>query len=120
MELKEYQERAMATCMPSCENYSYMMGNLVAEVGEFSGKVHKLQRKGLVEIQDGQIIPKMSFAEWTFHSGELMKEAGDILWQLAGLCHVMGWSLENVGEGNLSKLTSRKERGVIDGDGDNR
>lgn len=36
MELNEYQERAMQTCMPSCDNFSYMMLNLVGEVGEVS------------------------------------------------------------------------------------
>lgn len=29
MELNEYQKRAMSTCMPSCENISYMLLNLV-------------------------------------------------------------------------------------------
>jgi NTP pyrophosphatase (non-canonical NTP hydrolase) len=51
---------------------------------------------------------------------ELKKEAGDIAWQLAGLCQVMGWTLEEVCQQNLDKLASRKQRNVIDGDGDNR
>ena len=38
MELKEYQERAMTTCMPSSENFSYMFLNLVGEVGEFASR----------------------------------------------------------------------------------
>ena len=49
---------------------------------------------------------------------ELKKEAGDILWQLAGLCRVMGWDLEDVAQGNLDKLAARKEAGTIDGSGD--
>jgi NTP pyrophosphatase (non-canonical NTP hydrolase) len=49
-----------------------------------------------------------------------MKEAGDILWQLSGLCEVMGWKLEDVAQQNLQKLASRKERGKIAGEGDNR
>lgn len=120
MELNEYQQQAMSTCMESCDNYTYMMNNLVAEVGEFSGKIAKLVRKGKVEIMEGDLYPVMSFAEWTYASGELMKEAGDILWQLSGLCHVMGWKLEDVAQQNLEKLASRKERGLIDGNGDNR
>ena len=51
---------------------------------------------------------------------ELMKEAGDILWQLAGLCKVMGWELDSIAQMNLKKLASRQKRGVIDGSGDNR
>lgn len=47
-------------------------------------------------------------------------EAGDVLWQLAGLCSVMGWDLEQIALMNLEKLASRQKRGVIDGNGDNR
>ena len=50
---------------------------------------------------------------------ELKKEAGDILWQLAGLCSVHGWTLEEVAQQNLDKLADRKQRDKIDGDGDN-
>lgn len=32
--------------MPSCDNFSYMMLNLIGEVGEFAGKVAKMIRKG--------------------------------------------------------------------------
>ena len=49
-----------------------------------------------------------------------MLEAGDILCELAGLCSVMGWDLEKIAQMNLDKLASRKQRGVIDGNGDNR
>ena len=111
----------METCMPSCMNYNYMYGNLVSEVGEFGGKISKMQRSGWMKFtEDGDIVPQMSFAEWVWHSTELMKEAGDILWQLSGLCKVMGWSLEDVARSNLEKLASRQQRGVIDGSGDNR
>ena len=47
-------------------------------------------------------------------------EAGDILWQLAGLCSVMGWDLDAIAKMNLDKLASRQKRGVIEGNGDNR
>lgn len=51
---------------------------------------------------------------------ELMYEVGDIMWFCAGLARQFGWSLENVCWANLNKLSSRQERGVIEGDGDNR
>ena len=51
---------------------------------------------------------------------ELQKEAGDILWQLSGLCSVMGWRLEDIAQQNLDKLADRKSRQVIDGSGDDR
>lgn len=113
MELKEYQEKAMTTCMASSNNFSYMFLNLVGEVGEFASKVAKSIRK------DGNIINynEMVFIE---NEEELQKEAGDILWQLSGLCSVMGWALEDIAQQNLDKLASRKQRNVIDGNGDNR
>ena len=49
---------------------------------------------------------------------ELKKEAGDVLWQLSGLCTIMGWSLEDVAQINLDKLSARKAVGTIDGNGD--
>ena len=119
MELNEYQERAMSTCMPSCKNHTYMMDNLVAEVGEFKGKIAKAHRKGdLYYLEDGSIIFSAEIEEDT--KKELKKEAGDILWQFSGMCKMFGWSLEDVAVGNLDKLADRKERGVIDGEGDNR
>lgn len=122
MKLNEYQERAMQTCMPASMNYSYMMGNLSAEVGEFSGKVHKAQRKGKIKYDEqGNILwTGKDWSEACQFNTELKKEAGDILWQLAGLCKVMGWNLNDVATMNLDKLASRKSRGVIDGEGDNR
>jgi MazG nucleotide pyrophosphohydrolase domain. len=50
----------------------------------------------------------------------LKLEAGDVLWQLAGLCTQLNLKLEDVAQANLDKLTSRKQRGVIDGNGDHR
>lgn len=124
MTLNEYQEKAMKTCMPSCDNFSYMMLNLIGEVGELASKVAKDIRKGGVEIGstclENDIIPRMPQDEWWDRQDEYMAEAGDILWQLAGLCKVMGWTLEDVAKGNLEKLASRAKRGVIDGNGDNR
>ena len=122
MTLNEYQEQAMSTCMKSCNNFAYMMLNLVGEVGEFSSKVAKAIRKEEKTIHNSELCTHIS-ALGRFDDdfrAELKKEAGDILWQLAGLCRVMDWDLEDVAQGNLDKLASRKERGVIDGNGDNR
>lgn len=124
MTLNQYQGKAMSTCMSSCSNFSYMMLNLVGEVGEFASKVAKEIRKGNIEIgataMPNKIMPYMNEDEWWAKETELMMEAGDILWQLAGLCTTMGWTLEEIAQRNLDKLSSRKKRGVIDGDGDNR
>lgn len=127
MTLNEYQEKAMSTCMPSCENFSYMFINLVGELGEFASKVAKAIRKNKLCIGTSDnpndlrlILKNMSADEREKLDRELMLEGGDCLWQLAGLCLAMGWKLEDVAQANLDKLASRKQRGVIDGNGDNR
>lgn len=118
MELNEYQERAMSTCMPSCENISYMLLNLVGEVGEFASKVAKAIRKGNAEISHSKLSRIGDTDMLATQDEELKKEAGDILWQLSGLCAVMGWDLEDVAQTNLDKLAARKAAGTIDGNGD--
>lgn len=121
MQLNEYQDKAMSTCMATCENFSYMMLNLVGEVGELASKVAKAIRKDKAVVDFNQFISEHgNNAMTTEELTDLHKEAGDILWQLSGLCSVMGWSLEEVAIENLQKLASRKVRGVIDGNGDNR
>ena len=119
--LNEYQKRAMTTCLKESENFSYMFLNLVGEVGELASKVAKSIRKGEAYIgEDNMLFYKDYFPEIAPQEEELMKEAGDALWQLSGLCSVMGWSLEDIAQQNLDKLESRKERNVIEGNGDNR
>ena len=114
MTLEEYQKQAMTTCMASSENFSYMFLNLVGEVGEFASKVAKAIRKeeNCIEYNDLGVT--------VTNNEELQKEAGDILWQLSGLCTVMGWKIEDIAQQNLDKLASRQQRNVIDGSGDNR
>lgn len=119
MDLDEYQERAMTTCMESSHNFSYMFINLVGEVGELASKVAKAIRKERLEINENILQAKFATFEETEELNEaLMLEAGDILWQLAGLCTVMGWKFNEVGRKNLNKLNARKAIGTIDGNGD--
>lgn len=147
MELNDYQQKAMTTCMESSNNFSYMMLNLVGEVGELASKVAKAIRKKYIYIDDAKVkamteeygfMPNLAGFAQNYDdcdsenqidgractlaclNTDLMKEAGDILWQLSGLCSVMGWTLEEIAQTNLDKLASRKQRNVIDGDGDNR
>lgn len=118
MELNEYQKRAMTTCTESSRNYGYMFLNLVGEVGEFASKCAKFIRKGQARFNDSnEFCPQNVSKE---DRQNLRKELGDILWQLSGLCRVMGWTLEDVARENLQKLADRQTRNVIVGEGDNR
>lgn len=124
MNLSEYQEKAMTTCMESCDNFSYMFLNLVGEVGELASKVAKRIRKEKASILENNLWLEHSYVEEliddesALFDKELKKEAGDILWQLSGLCSVMGWDLEEIAQMNLDKLAARKAAGTIDGNGD--
>jgi len=121
MQLNEYQDRAMTTCMETCRNESYMMLNLVSEVGELASKMAKAVRNGKAVIVGNHFVTECGYEAMTEQEiHDLKAEAGDCIWQLAGLCSVMGWSLEEVCRENLAKLADRKQRGVIAGNGDNR
>ena len=122
MTLNDYQQQAMTTCLPESENFAYMMLNLVGEVGEIAGKVSKYIRKGQANFEgnDLRLYSQGDDNAALDRESDLRKEAGDVLWQLAGLCTVMGWDLEDIARQNLSKLADRKQRGVIASEGDNR
>lgn len=125
MELNEYQKQAMTTCMTSCANLPYMLFNLQGEVGELSSKIAKAIRKGKIwftddDIDRNQLKALTTVDEQVEFEDAVIGELGDVLWQLAGVCDVLGFKLEDVAQHNLRKLASRKQRGVIDGNGDNR
>lgn len=120
MTLNDYQAQAMKTCMPSCENFSYMMLNLVGEVGEIASKVAKGIRKGTMQIDGCELQDNCHRSLREDDEFAIKAELGDVLWMVAGMCHAMGWDLEEVAYGNLEKLADRKKRNVIDGNGDYR
>ena len=117
MTLNEYQQQAMSTCMESCENFSYMMLNLIGEVGELASKVAKDIRKGEATIEHSHLSYE-DFASLDRKRKEQGQEIGDILWMLAGLAMVYGYSLDEIAQMNLDKLAARKAAGRIVGDGD--
>ena len=98
--------------------YSFLS---LPEVGEFSDKIAKAVRKEQVIINENDLCSAgIEDSDYKKLLSECKKEAGDILWQLSGLCNVMGWSLDEVATENLAKLQDRKKRNVIVGNGDNR
>lgn len=118
--LNEYQKKAMTTCMESCDNMLYMMMGLCEEVGELQGKFSKGIRKKHIEATSMNNFRcfDMEYNEYEEWLELVQKEAGDVLWMVAGFCNVMGWSLEEVAKLNLDKLAARKAVGTIDGNGD--
>lgn len=108
MQFKEYQEKAVETAIYGAgSTIIYPTLGLANEAGEVAGKIKKVLRDN-----DGNFDAK---------SIEGIKgEIGDVLWYMAALCRDLGISLEDVAQANLTKLYDRRERGVLQGSGDNR
>ncbi len=81
---------------------AYCALGLTGEAGEYSEKIKKL-------IRDGKLDKSLA-----------VKELGDVLWYLTRCANELGYSLQDVAEINLVKLTDRRERGVLQGSGDTR
>lgn len=122
MNFIEYQEKAKTTALyldgikeeflDLPEGILKILGlayvsNGLGEVGEVQGKIKKIIRdsKGIISEE---------------HKTEIGKELGDVLWYIALMCEELGINMQQVAEGNIEKLFSRKVRGVIQGSGDNR
>lgn len=108
MSFNEYQKLARATRIYHDKlMIVYPTLGLAGEAGEVAEKVKKLFRDG-----DGIITEEKV--------SDLEKELGDVLWYIANLASDLGLSMENIAKKNIEKLYSRKERGTLHGEGDNR
>lgn len=83
----------------------YLCLQLASEAGEVAGKLAKAHR-------DDHDFETMA--------SNIMPELGDVLWYVSQICNEFGWSIEEVMEKNRDKLLSRRQRGVLQGSGDNR
>lgn len=110
MDFDAYQKKALETAeFPKKYKIVYPALGLGDESGEVLGKVKKWLRG-----DDGST--KMSRER-----RELLKyELGDVMWYLAVLANDLGFKLSDVAKANVEKLSSRKARGVVKGDGDKR
>lgn len=112
--ITDYQIKAHTTAdypTPVCNgnymDWDYPAHALAEEAGEVAGKFAKAVRD-----EDGYISDERKEA--------IIKELGDVLWFVSEISTCLGVSLEDVMQKNLDKLASRKERGVIHGNGDER
>lgn len=65
-------------------------------------------------------VKKMLRGDKPLDKEAILKELGDPLWYITSLADDLGYTLQDVIDANVEKLTSRKERGVLKGSGDNR
>lgn len=108
MEFNEYLKQAITTKLyPEGMAVPYVTLGLMGEAGEVAEKIKKVIR------DDNGIISEAK-------KQDLGKEIGDVLWYVAALCDELGLDFNQVALDNIAKLQSRKERGVLQGSGDNR
>jgi NTP pyrophosphatase (non-canonical NTP hydrolase) len=108
MNFDDYQAAAKLTAVyPDYARVYYPALGLCGEAGEVANKVKKVFRD-----DNGQVSDEKRAA--------LKGEIGDVLWYVAGLASDLSLSLNECAEENIAKLNSRKERGVLQGSGDNR
>ncbi len=110
MTFEEYQKAALATVISTDDPFKDMLHwvlGLNGEAGEVAEKLKKIIRdkNSVISEQDKK---------------EMAKEIGDVLWYIAVFANDLGVPLDEIAKTNLSKLKSRKDRGVLGGDGDNR
>jgi NTP pyrophosphatase (non-canonical NTP hydrolase) len=110
MTFDDYQKHALTTVLSTNDDFKDMLHwvlGINGESGEIAEKLKKIIRDkgGVIDEND---------------KAEMGKEIGDVLWYLAVLAHDLGISLDTIAQQNLDKLQSRKARGVLGGEGDNR
>ena len=124
MNALEYQNKAHDFASYG-DNAMYPALGLAEEAGEVCGKIAKFIRKN-TGFQPATVYrdDKSITDYWNEKNGQfrkdLSKELGDAMWMIAELCTVYGLDLGEVMAENVEKLTDRKKRGVIVGEGDNR
>ncbi len=110
MTFDEYQKQALTTAYnthePLMEKTIWAMG-VAGEAGEVVEKWKKI-----VAYKEGKISQE--------DLDELAKELGDVVWYIAVMAHSLGLSFDDIMSRNVEKLKSRKVRGKIVGEGDNR
>lgn len=124
MNIDIYQEKAHSFALHN--NPMYPALGLAEEAGEVCGKIAKFIRKhdGHEPLPCGKFFEDEHPSEWNSDNSDflrgLQKELGDVMWMVAEICSVYGFSLEEILENNIAKLEDRKNRNVIVGEGDNR
>ena len=118
MDFNEYAVKAQQTAVFTRNDYPLVA--LGEEVGEVMGKIAKYGRKNDMSVEEVIIDIKNKYPDAMELREAVKKEMGDVLWQWAVLCNALCMSPNNIAEENLFKLQDRKQRNVLNGEGDNR
>lgn len=99
----------------------YAIMGLADEAGETLGKAKKAIRGDNSPAEDGEVSRRVLRGLEGLRGSEALKaEVGDVLFYFTRILIENGWTLEEIMEANVKKLTGRLEAGTIKGSGDNR
>ena len=103
MKFDDYQDATEETAIyPDDQALEYLALGLNGEAGEVAEKVKK-------SIRDDKEL-----------GDDVRDEIGDCLWYIARLLDELGYDMSEAAEANIDKLFDRKDRGKIQGSGDDR
>lgn len=116
MDINIYQQMAETTAVYKHTEYPIIL--LAEEAGEVLGKLNKYARKNGVGIAEAVRVART--AEDETLREDIIKELGDVAWGLVLACKELNVDPAFVLGTNIEKLQDRKNRGVLNGAGDNR
>jgi NTP pyrophosphatase (non-canonical NTP hydrolase) len=105
VDFDKYQYEATLTALDTAKDLNYLIPGLAAEAGEVAGVYAKYIRDQTMRAEMGT---------------QVVKELGDCLWFIAMIAEHMQYDLSDIAKGNLKKLQSRQQRGVLGGSGNDR
>jgi NTP pyrophosphatase (non-canonical NTP hydrolase) len=121
--INDYQSAASSLAVypgqGSIVGLSYVGLKLAGEAGEAAEKIGKC-------IRDDDVVGEFADGIFTFgavpeeRKEALKKELGDVLWYVSAAASELGFTLGEIAQGNLDKLYDRRDRGVLQGSGDDR
>ena len=132
MDFNEYQVAASKTAIyPELYNVLYPALGLAGEAGEVANKVKKVIRDGLREkLKEGDeelnnaVVVVTKALKDLFESPKIKdaisSELQGVLWYISQTAMDLNIPLNQIAQENIEVLSSRQERGVIGGSGDNR
>ena len=115
MTLDEYQDKASSFIFYK-GSLLYPTLGLTGEAGEVAEKVKKLYRDDEINFMREDMTEELEPEQ----ARNLAFELGDVLFYIAAIAGDIGYSLEEIADMNISKLTDRQHRNALSGSGDHR
>ena len=116
MTIDEYQKAVLTTALYKDDDQAFLCSvtGMQGELGEIMEALKKYTREDDEKAGMSPIDAYFKFKTAT------TLELGDLLWYIALYAHLWNISLGDVLDSNISKLSSRAQRGVLHGSGNHR